>query len=109
MFLHSYSGLFCTCVIMMAESVARYPNMRRFSANPPSMSVIFKTEPSTSIMSDNYYMMPSNPHDSKDRQYFIMREQQLLSELRNKDDIKRIGGTNPQQKPRVITTSTKGY
>ncbi|VDI41782.1 Hypothetical predicted protein [Mytilus galloprovincialis] len=72
----------------MAESVARYPNMRRFSANPPSMSVKLKTEPSTSMMSDNYYMMPSNPHDSEDRQYFIMREQQLLSELRNKDDIK---------------------
>ncbi|XP_071160255.1 uncharacterized protein [Mytilus edulis] len=109
MFLHSYNGLFCACVIMMAESVAWYPNMRRFSANPSAMSIKLKTEPYISILSDNYYMMPSNRLSSKDGQYLIIGKQRFLSALQTKDDIKRIGGANPQQKPRVIKTSTKGY
>ncbi|XP_063425754.1 uncharacterized protein LOC134709526 [Mytilus trossulus] len=102
MVLRSYSILFCVCVFMMAESVVWYPDMRRFSANPPSMSVKLKTEPYTSILSDNYYMMPSNHQNSKDRQYFSMQEQRIINEPRNKDDIKRmsVAGTNAQQKPK---------
>ncbi|XP_063425755.1 uncharacterized protein LOC134709527 [Mytilus trossulus] len=105
MLLHSYSGLFCTCVIMMAESVAWHPNMRRFSANPPSMAFKLKTEPYISILSDNYYMMPSNGINSKDGHNLIIGKQRLLNALQNKDDIKRIGGTNAQQKP---TEKTNG-